>query len=58
MPRVGFGTAGLGDQTARAVTWALEAGYRLIDSAQVIDNQLGQMLEKNVQPIQSVGECK
>lgn len=35
MPLVGFGTAGLGDQTAQAVTWALEAGYRLIDSAQV-----------------------
>ncbi|GJP46923.1 hypothetical protein CLOM_g6168 [Closterium sp. NIES-68] len=34
MPRVGFGTAGLGDETAQAVEWALEAGYRLFDSAQ------------------------
>lgn len=34
MPRVGFGTAALGDGTAEAVKWALEAGYRSIDSAQ------------------------
>ena len=34
MPRVGFGTAALGDGTADAVRWALEAGYRSIDSAQ------------------------
>lgn len=34
MPLVGFGTAGLGENTAQAVTWALEAGYRLLDSAQ------------------------
>jgi diketogulonate reductase-like aldo/keto reductase len=34
MPLVGFGTAGLGEATERAVLWALEAGYRSIDSAQ------------------------
>ncbi|CAI6005528.1 unnamed protein product, partial [Closterium sp. NIES-65] len=34
MPRLGFGTAGLGEETERAVGWALEAGYRLFDSAQ------------------------
>ena len=31
---VGFGTAGLGEATERAVLWALETGYRSIDSAQ------------------------
>ena len=35
MPLVGFGTAGLGRDTKQAVKWALEAGYRLLDSAQV-----------------------
>ena len=35
MPLVGFGTAGLGLETKQAVKWALEAGYRLLDSAQV-----------------------
>ena len=34
MPRVGFGTAGLGEGTAAAVRSALSAGYRLLDSAQ------------------------
>ena len=34
MPLVGFGTAGLGEATERAVLWALETGYRSIDSAQ------------------------
>lgn len=34
MPLIGFGTAGLTENTAQAVTWALEAGYRLLDSAQ------------------------
>jgi diketogulonate reductase-like aldo/keto reductase len=34
MPRVGFGTAGLGDGTGDAVRAALQAGYRLLDSAQ------------------------
>jgi diketogulonate reductase-like aldo/keto reductase len=34
MPRVGFGTAGLGERTAVAVGAALAAGYRLLDSAQ------------------------
>ena len=35
MPLVGFGTAGLGAETKQAVAWALQAGYRLLDSAQV-----------------------
>ena len=35
MPLVGFGTAGLGAETKQAVLWALQAGYRLLDSAQV-----------------------
>ena len=34
MPLVGFGTAGLGEGTAAAVHAALDAGYRLLDSAQ------------------------
>lgn len=34
MPRVGFGTAGLGRDTKTAVLMALAAGYRHIDSAQ------------------------
>lgn len=34
MPRVGFGTAGLGERTGEAVSAALSAGYRLVDSAQ------------------------
>jgi ShK domain-like len=35
MPRVGFGTAGLGTNTKQATLWALQAGYRMLDSAQV-----------------------
>ena len=35
MPRVGFGTAGLGGATEEATSWALASGYRLLDSAQV-----------------------
>ncbi|CAN0545349.1 unnamed protein product, partial [Laminaria digitata] len=35
VPRIGFGTAGLGDATEESVTLALEAGYRHIDTAQV-----------------------
>ncbi|GIL67231.1 hypothetical protein Vafri_20666 [Volvox africanus] len=33
-PTVGYGCAGLGDSTSRTVRWALEAGYRHLDSAQ------------------------
>ena len=32
---MGFGTAGLGTETKQAVAWALQAGYRLLDCAQV-----------------------
>ena len=35
MPLIGFGTAGLGNGTQRAVQIALASGYRLIDTAQV-----------------------
>lgn len=35
MPMIGYGTAGLGEHTAQAVKWALQAGYRMLDSAQV-----------------------
>ena len=31
---MGYGTAGLGQHTAQAVAWAVQAGYRMIDSAQ------------------------
>mmetsp|Transcript_1888 Transcript_1888/g.5511 ORF Transcript_1888/g.5511 Transcript_1888/m.5511 type:complete len:403 (-) Transcript_1888:530-1738(-) len=34
MPMVGFGTAGMSDRTDQAVAWALDSGYRLLDSAQ------------------------
>lgn len=34
MPAIGYGTAGLGEHTKTAVTWALQAGYRLLDSGQ------------------------
>ncbi|CAM9542433.1 unnamed protein product [Ectocarpus sp. 4 AP-2014] len=35
IPRIGFGTAGLGQATEEAVAVALTAGYRHIDTAQV-----------------------
>jgi 2,5-diketo-D-gluconate reductase A len=42
MPRLGLGTASLDDaQTERAVTSALEAGYRLIDTAENYRNEVG-----------------
>ncbi|CAN0234001.1 unnamed protein product, partial [Hapterophycus canaliculatus] len=34
VPRIGFGTAGLGQATEGAVAQALAAGYRHIDTAQ------------------------
>eukprot|EP00958_Prasinococcus_capsulatus_P008542 scaffold841_cov397-Prasinococcus_capsulatus_cf.AAC.3 len=34
MPAIGFGTAGLGGATTKAVTWALQGGYKLLDTAQ------------------------
>jgi diketogulonate reductase-like aldo/keto reductase len=34
VPRIGFGTAALGDGTVQAVHQALEVGYRLFDCAQ------------------------
>lgn len=35
VPRIGFGTAGLGHASEEAVWLALMAGYRHIDTAQV-----------------------
>jgi len=34
MPRVGFGTAGLGEQTLKSVQQAIQAGYRKFDTAE------------------------
>jgi len=34
MPLVGYGTAGLGQHTKQAVAWAVQAGYRMLDSGQ------------------------
>jgi methylglyoxal/glyoxal reductase len=41
IPRLGLGVfrAGQGDETVRAVGWALEAGYRHIDTARVYGNE-------------------
>jgi len=43
MPRLGFGLADVpdGDPVIRAVGWALEAGYRLIDTAAAYGNERG-----------------
>ncbi len=41
MPSIGFGTAGLGEQTGQAVHHALSAGYTLLDTAQVGAQQAG-----------------
>lgn len=35
MPALGFGTAGLGEGTQAAVASALQAGYRMLDTAEV-----------------------
>lgn len=54
MPLVGFGTAGLTESTTKAVTWALEAGYRLLDSAQAREwyreDLVGEALQKSSVP--------
>ena len=42
MPSVGFGTAGLGEQTVMAVEAALTAGYKLVDSAQVFEQLMNE----------------
>lgn len=41
MPRIGYGTAGMGDYTREAVLTALQTGYRHIDTAQVRQRGLG-----------------
>jgi len=45
MPTIGFGTAGLGDETGSAVSSALRAGYLLIDRAQVSTDLITGMCE-------------
>lgn len=40
MPSIGYGTAGLGQQTVQAVHAALVAGYTLFDTAQVSPSPL------------------
>ena len=58
MPRVGFGTAGLGERTAVAVSAALAAGYRLLDSAQAREwyreDLVGAALEATALPREAV----
>ncbi len=41
MPRIGLGVwkLGSGAETVNAVRWALEAGYRLIDTARIYENE-------------------
>ena len=39
MPRVGYGTYRLGDETESCVLAAIRCGYRLIDTAQVYGNE-------------------
>lgn len=40
MPKFGLGVYKSGDETVQAVTWALEAGYRLIDTAAYYNNEI------------------
>lgn len=42
-PNIGFGTDQIpeGETTINAVTWAIKAGYRLIDNADCYNNQVG-----------------
>ncbi|KAK9901257.1 hypothetical protein WJX75_002791 [Coccomyxa subellipsoidea] len=58
MPRVGFGTAGLGGATEEATSWALASGYRLLDSAQAQEwyreDLVGQALLKSGVPREQV----
>lgn len=39
LPPIGFGTANLGTRAKEAVLWAIEAGYRLIDTAAVYGSE-------------------
>lgn len=48
VPRIGFGTAGLGHATEEAVSLALTAGYRHIDTAQVPTFRLGLQFQLGV----------
>ena len=40
MPKLGLGVYKTGDDTFQAVKWALEAGYRLIDTAAYYNNEI------------------
>ncbi|CAK0900427.1 unnamed protein product [Prorocentrum cordatum] len=58
MPKIGFGTYRVqpGEQTRRAVAAALEAGYRMVDTAQVYKNErdVGQAIRDSGLPRESV----
>ena len=43
MPRIGLGTyqSNDGDEVTNAIHWALEAGYRAIDTASMYKNETG-----------------
>ncbi|MCP4163062.1 MAG: aldo/keto reductase [Deltaproteobacteria bacterium] len=51
MPSIGLGTySALGKEAVKAVTWAIEAGYRLIDTATFYGNEkeIGDAIEKSL----------
>lgn len=58
IPKIGFGTYRVqpGEQTRRAVAAALEAGYRMVDTAQVYKNEgdVGQAIRDSGLPRESV----
>jgi len=58
MPVFGFGTYMLTDEKTvlKAVTWALESGYRLIDTAQMYDNEqyVGEAIQRSGIPREEI----
>ncbi|XP_068743702.1 uncharacterized protein [Montipora capricornis] len=55
MPKLGFGTAGLFEDTKSSVLVALNAGYRMIDSAQAYNEEhLGLALEESGLPREDI----
>lgn len=59
MPRLGLGTflSPAGELTRNAVRWALEAGYRHIDTARIYDNEkdVGEAIVESGVPIGAPG---